>query len=147
MKKFLFYFFIFLFVENVANSKQVSTTIDDGHQIREIKLIVEDIFKCLTEEQIISEVKYNFYNSTIKLNENSPYRLYLNVNLGNINNGNVCVGNISTTIYSYTRSKPIKKIEHWTTATIVSSGKPWETYFLDIIGSQTKKAIVWMNEN
>ena len=140
---------VFVLIGNVANSKRITSTIDDGLKIKEIELIVEGMSEgeCVTTDEIKNEIKYTFYNSNINISEDSPYRLYVNVNLAEMRNKEFCFGDIEFQIYSYTWEKPIKKILHWDQGTIQIKSHPWKVYILETINENTKKAIVWMNEN
>ena len=67
---------VFVLIGNVANSERIKTTIDDGHQIREVNVLVEKVDDCLTTNEVEREIKYTLSNSNIKINNNSPYTLY-----------------------------------------------------------------------
>ncbi len=143
----IFFVIVFMLIGNVANSERIKTTIDDGHKIKEIQLVVEDTIECITANEIEKEIKYIFYNSNINISEDSPYRLYVRVSLREVKNPEFCFGDIDFQIYSYTWENPIKKILHWDQGTIKLKSNPWKKGFLETINRLTKEAIVWMNEN
>ena len=95
----------------------------------------------------IHEIKYTFYNSNINISEDSPYLLYVSVNLREMKNAEFCFGNIDFQIFSFTWERPIKRIIHWDQGTIKIKSYPWKASILETINKYTKDAIVWMNEN
>ncbi len=146
MKTFLTIFVLFFSSSLVAAEKLM--LIDDGKNINELELLIEEIDKCTTVKEVEDEIKYVLYNSNIKISENSPYKLYVNINLKEQEfEPNFCHGSITFTIYSITKSGVAKKIIHWEKGSITIKSYPYDNHINSLVNIFTKNAVIWIKEN
>ena len=60
----LFFTMLLLFISKESLTKKVETFVDDGKNIKKVRLIVEDISnQCFSKDDVVSEVKYLLYQS------------------------------------------------------------------------------------
>tara|TARA_B100000886_G_scaffold1018_1_gene741 strand:+ start:150 stop:593 length:444 start_codon:yes stop_codon:yes gene_type:complete len=147
MKYFLILILI-LFISQSSRASKVDVVVDDGKNIKEVELVVEEIDNnCFSKKEVISEIKYLFYQSNIKVVTDSDYLFYVNVNAGKVEN--ICYGNVYVRLYSYTwdSTMGVKHVIHFDRNMIFIKTPPYTNYIRQALTDLTKQALVWIFEN
>ena len=148
MKKIILTIFFVSFAFSQSSiSKEIEVYIDDGKNIDQLRLIIEDPQECVTVKEIENEIKYIFSNSNIKIsNSIIAYRLYVSSNFALMDN--FCFGVISFEIFSYVYgNRTESRVVHWGDSSIYLKSSPYKDYILNKYAKFAKKAIVWINDN
>ena len=147
----LFFTMLLLFISKESLTKKVETFVDDGRNIKEVRLIVEDISnQCFSKDDVVSEVKYLLYQSNIKLDPNSDYFIYVNVNINKVKNRDICYGSIHVSLNSYVWHRTFdisKRVVHFAENTTLIKSSPFNDYIRNALNNITKEIIIWILEN
>ena len=137
-----------IFISQYSSASKVDTVVDDGKNIKEVQLVVEDIYNdCYSKKEIISEIKYLLYQSNIKVVTDTDYLFYVNVNVDKIEN--ICFGNVYVRLYSYAwhSTMGVKQVIHFDRNIIFIKTPPYTNYITEALTNVTKQALVWIFEN